>query len=179
MTFWWSLVNLINFKINLQFKNCLSENCILWHLLIRLYHGDSDKFNKVKVDINYIAPGVGSSKVFEGGLFTCWICLWNEFWSIYEASHIFVFFSNITCWKCSTFVLMIAPKIKSGSKFIFEQFESGSNFIFNTWSETNPKIWNASQVNQSSFHMHIQHVIRSPSHGLDWIKVHTPGYIKL
>ena len=92
MTFWWSLVNLINFKINLQFKNCLSENCILWHLLIRLYHGDSDKFNKVKVDINYIAPGVGSSKVFEGGLFTCWICLWNEFWSIYEASHIFVFF---------------------------------------------------------------------------------------
>ena len=57
MTFWWSLVNLINFKINLQFKNCLSENCILWHLLIRLYHGDSDKFNKVKVDINYIARG--------------------------------------------------------------------------------------------------------------------------
>ena len=72
-----------------------------------------------------------SSKVCEGDLLTCWICIPNEFWSTCEASHIFGGFSDhvlkmkfgplSNCRQnelCSTFVPMIASKIKSGSKFI-------------------------------------------------------------
>ena len=73
-----------------------------------------------------------SSKLCEGDLITCMICIPNEFWSTFEALHIIGLFSDhvlkmkfgplSNCRQnelCSTFVPMIASKIKSGSKFIF------------------------------------------------------------
>ena len=39
-----------------------------------------------------------------------------------------------------------------------------SNFILNSWSENSPKIRYAAQVDQSLFHIHVQHVIKFPSH---------------
>ena len=72
-----------------------------------------------------------SSKLCEGDLITCRICIPNEFWSTCEALHIIGLFSDhVFKMKfdplsnsrqnefCSTFVPMIASKIKSGSKFI-------------------------------------------------------------
>ena len=77
---------------------------------------------------------------------------------------------------CSTFVPMIASTIKRRSKLIFEQCESESKFILNTWLENSPKICNALQPDQSSFRMHIQHVIRSSSH--TWLdQISYPGYL--
>ena len=62
------------------------------------------------------------------------------------------------------FDAIIGTKVEQSS--FWRQFESGPNFILNTWSENHPNICDASQVDQNSFGMHIQHVRRSPSHTL-------------
>ena len=86
----------------------------------------------------------------------------------------------ITCLKWSLIHFQIAVKMNFDPLLIFDaiigtkveqnsfwwQFESGPNFILNTWSENSPIICNISQVDQSSFGLHILHVIRSPSHSL-------------
>ena len=86
----------------------------------------------------------------------------------------------ITCLKWSLIHFQIAAKMNFDPLLIFDaiigtkveqssfwrQFESGPNFILNTWSENHPNICDASQVDQNSFGMHIQHVRRSPSHTL-------------
>ena len=57
-------------------------------------------------------------------------------------------------------------KSKVDQRSFWRQFESGPNFILITWSENSLIISNASQVDQSSFGLHILHMIRSPSHSL-------------
>ena len=111
----------------------------------------------------------------------------------------------ITCLKWILVHFQIAAKMNFDSLLIFDAiigtkveqnsfwrlFESGSNFILNTWSENSPIICYASQVDQSSFGMHILHVIRSPSHSLldqnsyhrvilltiNWMKWGEPQYL--
>ena len=61
----------------------------------------------------------------------------------------------------SVFDAIIGTKVEQS--LFFEQIESGSKFILNIWSENIPKICDTSQVDQSSFRMHIIHVIWSPS----------------
>ena len=88
--------------------------------------------------------------------------------------------SQITCLKWSLVHFQIAAKMnfaplsyqwlhrksKVDQSSFWRRFESGSNFILNTWSENSPIICYISQVDQSSFGLHILHVIRSPSHSL-------------
>ena len=57
-----------------------------------------------------------------------------------------------------------------------KQFGNGSNFISNTWFENNLKIQNASQVDQSSFRMHIKHG-KGLLHILCWITLKTSSGI--
>ena len=121
-----------------------------------------------------------SSKLCEGDLITCRICIPNEFWSTCETLHLLLGCFLITWLKWSLVHFQIAAKMnfaplsyqwlhrksKVDQNSFFGQFKSGPNFILNTWSENQPNICDASQVDQSSFGMHIQHVRRSPSHSL-------------
>ena len=73
------------------------------------------------------------------------------------------------------FDAIIGTKVEQNS--FWRQFESGPNFILNTWSENSQIICNASQVDQSSFGMHILHVIRSLSRTLLDQNSYTSGTI--
>ena len=117
-----------------------------------------------------------SSKLCEGDLITCRICIPNEFWSTCEALHIIGLFSDhvfkmkfgplSNCSKnelWSTFDFRCNHWYESGAKFIFRAIWKWTKLHFKHVIREQPY---ASQVDQNSFGMHILHVIRSPSHTL-------------